>query len=276
MKLEPSSSFFRYRMHAVGIAVLGATLGAPAFAQWSDWAQNAYIGGNLGATKNHLSGEPDFILPIPPGPPIPLFSTGRDNTDKGGKAYLGYQFHPNVAIEGGYFQLGRFLYNSEDLLGTGALRGRSRYRGLNLDVVGIAPFGDFAVFGRLGAAYTDARTRIRTAGAFTGGGVVKERAWGPKIGIGLEYNITPQFAVRGEFERYRVKDEVRGRGHVDMASLGLVYRFGGPAPEPTRVVAPPPPPPPPPAAPPPPAPAPMAPPPPPPAPAPLPPRPYRN
>lgn len=275
MKLE-SSSFRRYRLHAVGFAVLGATLGAPALAQWSDWSQNAYIGGNLGATKNHLSGEPDFFLPLPPGAPIPLFSTGRDNTDKGGKAYLGYQFHPNVAVEGGYFQLGRFTWTESDLLlPPGTIRGRSRYRGLNVDLVGIAPLGDFAIFGRIGAAYTDARTRIRTAGTFDGGGVVKERAWGPKIGIGLEYNITPQFAVRGELERYRVKDEVRGRGNVDMASLGLVYRFGGPAPEPTRVVAPPPPPPPA-MAPPPPAPAPMAPPPPPPAPAPLPPRPYRN
>ena len=76
-----------------------------------------------------------------------------------------------------------------------------------------------------------------------------------KLGIGLEYALTDAWAVRGELERYRVRDGVGNRGHIDMASVGLVYRFGGKMQAPVaQAIAPvvraaPPPPPPPPAAP---------------------------
>jgi OOP family OmpA-OmpF porin len=81
----------------------------------------------------------------------------------------------------------------------------------------------------VGAAYTRARADF-------GGTASTARRWGPKVGLGVEYAFTPQLAVRGEWERYRVHDPVRGRGDIDVASIGLVYRFGAPAP--VRVVAP--------------------------------------
>lgn len=247
---------FAFRLGAIGLAVLGTTLGGNALAQT---APSWYIGGNVGRAST------DFDAPAPVVAPGIGFS--EDDRDTAWKLYGGYQFHRNFAAEFGYYDLGRYDYGYAAPGGTGT----SRYQGLNLDLLGTFPVTDrFSVFGRLGAAYTRARSDF-------GGSSESRRSWGPKAGLGIEYAFTPQLALRGEWERYRVRDAFRGRGDIDVASIGIVYRFGAPAP--TRVVAPAPtytPPPPPAPAPQvaPPAPAPQVAPPPPPPPAPA--RPYRN
>ncbi|MBC7610134.1 MAG: OmpA family protein, partial [Polaromonas sp.] len=58
-----------------------------------------------------------------------------------------------------------------------------------------------------------------------------------KIGLGLQYAFTESLSMRGELERYRINDAVGNRGHVDMVSVGLVYRFGGKTQSPPPVVA---------------------------------------
>ena len=55
-----------------------------------------------------------------------------------------------------------------------------------------------------------------------------------KAGLGLMYDITDSLAVRAEAERYRIKDAVGNKGHVDMLSVGLIYRFGATQPLPPR------------------------------------------
>jgi OmpA-OmpF porin, OOP family len=258
-----SKSSLAFRFGAVALAVLGATVGGQALAQS---APGWYVGGDVGRATS------DFSAPAPVVPPGTGYSDNDHET--AWKLYGGYQFHPNLAVEGGYYDLGRYNYGYTAPGGSG----NSRYQGLNLDLVARMPFADrFAVFGRVGGAYTRARSDF-------GGTSRSESRWGPKAGIGLEYAITPAVALRGEWERYRIRDAVRGRGDVDALTVGVVWHFGAPAPtrvvapapEPTYVPAPapaprmetPPPPPPAPMAPPPP-------PPPPPAPAPAV-RPYRN
>ena len=203
------------RLGAVGFAVLGATLGTQALAQT---APGWYIGGNVGRAST------DFDAPAPVV--APGFGFNEDDHDTAWKLFGGYQFHRNFALEGGYYDLGRYDFGFAAPGGAGS----ARYQGLNLDIVGTLPLSDrFSAFGRVGAADTRARTTF-------GGVEDSERSWGPKFGLGLEYAVTPQLAVRGEWERYRVRDAFRGRGDVDVASIGMVYRFGAPAV--TRVVAP--------------------------------------
>lgn len=268
-------SSMAFKLSAVSLAMLGATMGGNALAQWAPGGP--YIGINAGQTSADFDDAPVTT------PPAAVTLTGEDDNQVGYKLYGGYQFHRNFAVEGGFFDLGEFDYGYTGAPGT--ISGNTRYRGLNLDLVGIMPLSDrFSAFARLGVAYTRARSDVATTGAFTAGSR-SENSWGPKFGVGLEYAFTPSLAVRAEWERYnRIEDPVRGRGRVDMASIGLVYRFGGPPPRAIPVASPPPPPAPAPAPrvtpPPPPPPAPIAsppppPPPPPPAPAPAP-RPYRN
>jgi OOP family OmpA-OmpF porin len=60
-----------------------------------------------------------------------------------------------------------------------------------------------------------------------------------KLGLGLQYAVTESLAVRAEAERYRVNDAIGNRGHIDLVSVGLIYRFGGKtqAPAPRMAVA---------------------------------------
>ncbi len=183
-----------------------------------------------------------------------------DDRSTGFKVFGGYQLNKNFAIEGGYFDLGSFGYNA-NTVPAGTLSGNIKLKGLNLDLVGIVPLTEkFSVFGRAGLNYAQARD------SFSGTGAVRVTNPNPrkndtnyKLGLGLQYALTESLDLRAEAERYRINDAVGNRGHVDLVSVGLVYRFGGktelPAPraaivEPVRqvvAVAPPPPPPAPPA-----------------------------
>lgn len=153
--------------------------------------------------------------------------------DLGFKLYGGYQFNKNFAVEGGYFDLGQFGFNTSTIpLGT--LSGNIRLKGVNLDAVGILPITDkFSAFGRLGV------THMQTNDTFVGTGAVNvlnpnpsSRDTNLKVGLGLQYALAPALMLRGEIERYRIDDAVGNKGDVDLVSVGLVYRFGAPTPTP--------------------------------------------
>jgi OOP family OmpA-OmpF porin len=173
----------------------------------------------------------------------------------------GYQFNKYFALEGGYFDLGRFHF-AADTTPTGTLNGTFKVRGVNFDAVGIAPITDrFSAFGRVGANYAETRDSFNGTGAV----VVldpnpSKRGTNYKAGLGLQYDFTRALAMRVEGERYRVNDAVGSKANVDLFSVGLVYRFGAkepapaqramapepvaaaPVPKPMPVTAPPPPP----------------------------------
>jgi len=154
-------------------------------------------------------------------------SLADDNRSTGVKAFGGYQFNRNFAVEGGVFSLGKFGYHATTTP-TGTLDGQARVRGLNLDLVGTLPITDsFAVFGRAGITYAEARDRFSGTGAVVVNNPnPSERAANWKAGVGLQYAFTPALSVRAELERYRINDAVGNKGDIDMASIGLVYRFG--------------------------------------------------
>ena len=173
-----------------------------------------------------------------------------DDRATGYKLYGGYQFNRYFALEGGYFDLGKFGYNATTVP-AGTLRGDIDLKGLNLDTVGILPLSDkFSVFGRVGVAYADARDTFSGTGAVNvGRPTAHKREANIKFGVGMQYAFTDALAMRVEAERYRVNDAIGNRGDVDLFSLGLLYRFGprsSPSvattvmPEPVAVVVPPP------------------------------------
>ena len=182
----------------------------------------------------------------------------------GYKVFGGYQINQNFAVEGGYFDLGKFGYTASTTP-AGTLSGNMRVSGLSLDLVGSLPlFERFSAFGRVGVNYARTRDNFSGTGAL---GLINSNpsanGTNYKLGLGLQYALSEAWSVRGELERLRVKDGIGNRGDIDMASVGLVYRFGGkmqtpvaqtfvpvvsapPAPPPAPVfIAPPPPPPPP-------------------------------
>lgn len=183
-----------------------------------------------------------------------------DDRSTGYKIFGGYQLNKNFALEGGYFDLGKFGYTATTVP-PGTLNGSMKVRGLNLDLVGTLPLTEkFSAFGRVGVNYAQTRD------TFSGTGAVSVTNPNPrkndtnyKVGLGLQYAFTDSLAMRVEAERYRVNDAVGNKGDIDLVSVGLIYRFGAKAQAPApyvaapayvaaapAIVAPPPPPPPPP------------------------------
>lgn len=241
---------------AVGLATL-AGLASPLV--MAEDALGFYGGANVGRTGATIDNAR-----ITSGLAAGGFTTNsiseRDR-DTGFKVFGGYQLNQNFALEGGYFDLGKFGYTA-NTTPAGSISGDMRVRGLNLDLVGTLPLSErFSVFGRAGINYAQAKDNFSSTGAVK---VINpnpsERGANYKLGVGLQYAITDALSVRGELERYRVKDGVGNRGHIDMASVGLIYRFGPkpqqpvmqaayvqppvmqPAPAPVAVLPPPPPP----------------------------------
>ena len=242
-----------------------ALMAAPlAMAQDAGW----YGGANIGQSNASIDNTRISSGLLGSG----LTSTSIANTDRdrGFKLFGGYQYNKYFAVEAGYFDLGQFGFDA-NTIPTGTLSGNIKLRGLNLDAVGMLPITDkFSAFGRLGVAYA------HTDGSFVGTGAVNvfnpspsARDTNLKVGLGVQYAFTDALSLRAEIERYRVNDAVGNKGDVDLASIGLVYRFGGKTPPPVAqtympapvIVA---------QAPPPPPPVYVAPPPPPPAPTPVP------
>ena len=231
------------QLSMLALAGFAAVCSTPVMAQG---APGWYLGGNLGGTRGDFNN--DAVNRDLTGKGFTVNSSRTDNSSSGGKIFGGYQLTPNFAVEGGYFDLGRYSYGSTTIP-AGAFNGNSKVSGLNLDLVGMAPVSDrFSVFGRIGAAYAQNR------GSFTSTGLVplnnansRRNDTNLKVGLGVQYAITEALAVRAEVERYRISDPIRNRSNIDMASVGLVYYFGGKVQQPVAqvyvpVVASPPPP----------------------------------
>ena len=237
---------------AVGCITLAALASPAAIAQDSGW----YGGANVGQSRATIDDARIRSGLLSPG--FTSVTIADDNRSTDFKIFGGYQLNNNFALEGGYFDLGRFGYTATTVP-AGTLNGSMKVRGLNLDVVGTLPLSErFSVFGRAGINYAQTKDHFSSTGAVTVTNPnPSERGANYKIGAGLQYAITDALSIRGELERYRVKDGVGNRGHIDMASVGLIYRFGAkpqqpvtqaayvppmvqPAPAPVAVLPPPP------------------------------------
>ncbi len=223
---------------ALSLLLLAAAACPVAYAVEPGW----YVGGNVGGSMATI--DDARISKELQAQGLTTTTISDRNRDTGYKLFGGYQFNRNLALEGGYFDMGTFGFTA-NTLPAGTLRGDLKLQGLNLDVVGLLPMTErLSLLGRVGANYAE------TSDSFTGSGAVQvlnpnpsKRETNYKLGLGLQYAMTDALAVRLEAERLRMNDAVGNMGHVDLVSVGLVYYFGKKAVTPVRYVAPPPPPP---------------------------------
>ena len=184
-----------------------------------------YIGANVGQSRAKI--DDARITGGLIGSGFKSVSIFDDDRDTGYKIFGGYQITRNFAVEGGYFDLGKFGFTA-NTTPLGTLRGDIKIRGANLDLVGMLPFTEkFSAFGRVGV------NSARAEDTFTGTGLVRtlnpnprQRETNAKFGLGLQYAFTESLGIRAEVERYRINDAVGNIGDIDLVSVGLVYRFG--------------------------------------------------
>lgn len=223
--------------HTLGaLSVMTASLLAAQAAQAQDntfinpdWANSAwYIGAGVGQSRATID-EPRLRASLAAnGETVTGFT--KDQRDTGYKLFIGRQLNQYVAVEGGYFDLGKFNFQSTTS-GNGVLNGQAAFRGVNLDLLGQLPLSQrLSLLGRVGMHYTKTNTE------FSGNRLLgstnthaSERKLNAKLGLGLEYKFSEALALRGEVERYRLNDAVGNRGDADLYSVSLVYKLGRPA-----------------------------------------------
>ena len=177
----------------VGCAVIASP---NAVADDSGW----YMGGNIGQSRATI----DDVRITGSLAGFTSTSIADDNRNTGYKLFGGYRFNKNFALEGGYFDLGKFGYTATTVLPAGTLIGNTKLDGLNLDAVGILPItGKFSVFGRIGMNYAEAKDSFSNTGAVPvpANPNPNKHETNPKVGIGLQYDFTGSLGMRAEAER---------------------------------------------------------------------------
>lgn len=209
---------------ALALASVAALTSTAAVSE--DQTKGWYGGFNIGQSRATIDDERIIAELLNSG--LSTTSLTNDDRDTGFKIFGAYQFNKNIAIEGGYFDLGEFGYSAVTSP-PGTLAATLKARGLNVDVVGILPLTEkLSAFGRAGVNYADVKD------SFSGSGAVTVLAPSPsekgasyKMGLGLQYDFTRSIGVRAEAERYRLDDAIGNMSDIDLVSLGLVFRFGG-------------------------------------------------
>lgn len=149
-----------------------------------------------------------------------------DKTDTGYKIQGGYQLSQNLAVEGGWVDLGKFNYSAT--FTGGNAQADAKASGFNVAALGVLPLNEsFSLFGKFGVIYAKVDTSARAVGA---GGAAWASAsatnWKPNWGLGGTFNVNKQIGIRAEYEQFnKLGDANTGKDNVDLLSVGVVFKF---------------------------------------------------
>lgn len=210
----------------LGVAALALGVASPAMA--ADDVVGFYAGGNVGQSRAKVD-TAGIDAAVRAAGAASSATTANEN-DTGFKLFGGYRFHPNFAIEAGYFNLGKF---DTTTVTTGpavtVLGSAKNENGFNIDLVGIAPLDSgFSLFARVGVQTS--KTTISAIGFGAGRTAAvssSETSASYKAGLGAQFDFNKNLGARAEWERYRVPGGAAGvsKADIDLFSLGLVVRF---------------------------------------------------
>src|SRR5918999_5534566 len=147
-------------------------------------------------------GQSELDASCPAGAPC-------DDKDQAARLYFGGRFNNALGLEVGFLHTGRFRRGGGDTDGYG----------IDAALVAGVPIGaNSAIFGKLGAIYSrmDVNGNLVQTGA--------ERDWGARYGIGGQVGLTPQWAIRADWDRFKV-GLPGGREDLDTIMLGVQYTF---------------------------------------------------
>lgn len=141
-----------------------------------------------------------------------------DDTDKGPKIEIGYDFNKTFGVELGYTSFGT-IFDSND----NSVQIKQKSNAVTLSVLGNVPVGDyFGVYARLGYARYD----TNNSGMVNGVAIKDEHGYTPLWGAGVKFNATEQLALRVEYQNYSdLSDQPGHKDDVKGLFAGGVYRF---------------------------------------------------
>jgi len=180
------------------VAAVAATLSTlPAAAQW--YAGAGFGRGNLDVNGTDLTGLSN--------------ATVEDGATTWG-LNLGYRFHPNFAVEAGYYDLGK--YDFAGRAGVVNVTGNAKLESYSLSLVALAPLSDqFDVYGRIG--YAHSKFKFSASGPINSAFAAdtQEEA---TYGVGAHWWFTRQVGLYGEWMK---NDKTK----LDNYMAGIQFRF---------------------------------------------------
>jgi len=193
-----------------------------------------YAGTGIGSSRTSFT-KADFTLT----PPQAGTTETQDTSKTGAKAYAGYDFTKNWAIEGAYAILGTPEYKYVRVT-AGATNGQDSYkaRAWSLAGKGTLPLNNrFDIFAKLGVTSNKSESNSSLGGVTTSNQSASNTRAGILAGIGAAYHIDRNISVRLEYESYgkfgnQVTQNVAtplsgetGRASVALWSVGIAYKF---------------------------------------------------
>lgn len=199
-------------LSTLGILALGASSLASAqsdsYGRWNDSASEQPDSWIPGTSYGYLGanvGESDFDL----GGCAAGFTC--ENNDVGFKVYTGGKINRIIGVELAYVNPGVGKANG----------GKQKVQAANLSLVGSIPIGDrFSVNGKVGGIYGWTETGATAPGVASG----KEDNLNWSYGAGLQFDLTRNWAIVGDWDHYRF-DFVNRSDDVEMFSIGAMYKF---------------------------------------------------
>jgi len=188
-------------------------------------AEGIYVVGEVTRSMASLDGASfDNLLTLNGATGLSSGSTGNSNK---WRLQGGYQFSPNLAVEGGYIDFGTASYQAAYSGSTA--QGMLKAGGLDAAALFLLPLNEqVSVFGKAGivaatvksSLTADALATLASASASTT--IVR-----PLLGFGANFNLTEKVGLRLDY------DHVSGLGNssttakmsVNMLSVGLAYHF---------------------------------------------------
>ena len=156
--------------------------------------------------------------------------TSSDDRVSAWKFALGYQFNRHFALEAGYADFDGFSTTTTTTGPAATIAGEVDGKAYSLDLVGILPVNpSFDLYAKVGVHYWDVEARRAAVVGGTTVAAVNASDDGSdwKFGLGARWNLSRNFGIQLEWERYNGVGEsnTTGSSDIDMVTLGVRYRF---------------------------------------------------
>jgi OmpA-OmpF porin, OOP family len=195
----------RREKQAFLVAIAAAALTMPALALAQD--AGGYFGASIGPSKAKQWCDTSAL-------PAGATLASCDRRDKGWKMFAGYRMSRFFGLEASFIDFGKRSLTATS--GAESTTVTARASAFSAAAVGIIPLGPLEAFGKVGIAKVKAQSHDASlAGTTFKLGKNDNEA---HVGLGLNYRLTSEWDVRGEWER--IKDS-----KIDFFSLGIQYRY---------------------------------------------------
>jgi OOP family OmpA-OmpF porin len=219
------------KMILAGLIAVGAATGAN--------AEGFYVGGSLGSAS--VAGIKKYDQGNQALASAEGVSITSEYTDRAGslKLFGGYAVNKYFEVEAGFTDFGKQKSDLNDPTGPFSESSKWDITAFFVEAVGILPLSDsFSLLGKIGYAQTKSELTYTNSNGAVGNINASKTGGGIKYGIGAEYVIAKNYAIRAEFEKYAdvesmysdtVADTngamISKKADIDVLSVGFNYKF---------------------------------------------------